>query len=63
MGSFGVERKNILNNLFKQIIEVTVPNFVRYLFWGSASGKGIFDEHSSMQAYENAERKKKLSKY
>ena len=35
MGSFGVERKNLLNNLFKSIIEVSVPNFVRYLFWGS----------------------------
>lgn len=46
MGSFGVERKNLLNNLFKSIIEVSVPNFVRYLFWGSQSNKGIFDENS-----------------
>lgn len=50
MGSFGVERKNLLNNLFKNIIEVSVPNFVRYLFWGSEANKGIFDENSISQA-------------
>lgn len=35
-GSFGIERKNLINNLFKTIIEVSFPNFVKYLFWGSA---------------------------
>ncbi len=34
-GSFGVERKNLINGLFKTIIEVSFPNFVKYLFWGS----------------------------
>lgn len=48
MGSFGIERKNMLNNLFKQIIEISVPNFVRYLFWGSESNKGLFDENSTL---------------
>ena len=43
-GSFGVERKNIVNNLFKSIIEISFPNFVKYLFWGSSFNKGIFDE-------------------
>lgn len=43
-GSFGVERKNLVNSLFKTIIEVTFPNFVKYLFWGSQENKGIFEE-------------------
>jgi hypothetical protein len=43
-GSFGIERKNLVNNLFKTIIEVSFPNFVKYLFWGSSNNKGIFDE-------------------
>jgi len=58
-GSFGVERKNLINNLFKMIIEINFPNFVKYLFWGSAYNKGIFDEN----LVELAEKKKKLSKY
>lgn len=58
-GSFGVERKNLVNNLFKSIIEVSFPNFVKYLFWGSSENKGIFDE----SCYLEAEKKKKLSKY
>jgi hypothetical protein len=44
VGAFGVERKNMLNNLFKCIIDVSVPTFVRYLFWGSSINKGVFDE-------------------
>lgn len=46
MGSFGIERKNLINNLFKSIVEVSVPNYVRYLFWGSAINKGIFDDYN-----------------
>lgn len=46
-GSFGIERKNILNGLFKTIIEVCFPNFVKYLFWGSSENKGIFDDQGS----------------
>ena len=45
-GSFGIERKNLINRLFKTIIEVTFPNFVKYLFWGSAENKGLFDDNS-----------------
>jgi hypothetical protein len=41
-GSFGIERKNLVNSLFKTIIEVSFPNFVKYLFWGSSENKGIF---------------------
>jgi hypothetical protein len=43
-GSFGIERKNLINSLFKTIIEVTFPNFVKYLFWGSAENKGLFED-------------------
>ncbi len=43
-GSFGIERKNLINSLFKTIIEVSFPNFVKYLFWGSSENKGIFDD-------------------
>jgi hypothetical protein len=46
MGTFGIERKNMLNNLFKYIVDVSVPTFVRYLFWGSAINKGVFDENA-----------------
>jgi RNA processing factor Prp31 len=45
-GSFGIERKNLVNSLFKRIIEVIFPNFVKYLFWGSSENKGIFDDNS-----------------
>jgi hypothetical protein len=62
MGSFGVERKRIINNLFKNIIEISVPHFVKYLFWGSISNKGIFDEQNKVTA-EQFEKRKKLSKY
>jgi len=71
-GSFGIERKNLINSLFKTIIEVTFPNFVKYLFWGSAENKGLFeDSNSSPSMYAGAgtpsamndEKRKKLSKY
>jgi hypothetical protein len=44
MGSFGEERKNIINNLCKHIIDIAVPSFLKYLFWGSSENKGIFDD-------------------
>lgn len=31
-GSYGVERKNMLNNLFKSIIDLSFPNVVKWLF-------------------------------
>jgi hypothetical protein len=62
MGSFGVERKNIINNLFKRIIEMSVPNFVKYLFWGSVSNRGIFDDQNLLTP-DQIEKKKRLSKY
>jgi len=58
-GAFGVDRKNLVNNLFKNIIEVSFPNFVKYLFWGSSENKGIFEDISSVEA----DKRRKLSKY
>jgi len=67
-GSFGVERKNLINGLFKTIIEVSFPNFVKYLFWGSSENKGIFDDSGSnptppMGGFVAEDKRKKLSKY
>jgi hypothetical protein len=67
-GSFGIERKNLINSLFKTIIEVTFPNFVKYLFWGSAENKGLFEDSSSMftgsaLSQMSDEKRRKLSKY
>jgi len=41
-GSFGIERKNLINSLFKTIIEASFPSFVKYLFWGAENK--IFEE-------------------
>lgn len=72
-GSFGIERKNLINSLFKTIIEVTFPNFVKYLFWGSAENKGLFEDTNtpssmhggagSASAMMTDDKRKKLSKY
>jgi hypothetical protein len=53
-GSFGLERKNLLNGLFKTMIEVSFPNFVKYLFWGSQENKGIFDDSAQHQGVMKA---------
>ena len=48
-----------MNNLFKSIIEVSFPNFLKMLFWGCAEKRGLFDENGVI----DAEKRKKLSKY
>jgi|LauGreDrversion4_2_1035121.scaffolds.fasta_scaffold121732_3 hypothetical protein len=69
-GSFGIERKNLINSLLKTIIEVTFPNFVKYLFWGSAENKGLFEDTTGTYGTQPSsiggmtdEKRKKLSKY
>jgi hypothetical protein len=32
-GSYGMERKNLINNLIKSVIDLAFPNIVKYLFW------------------------------
>ena len=63
-GSFGSERKNIVNDLFRRIIEVQVPSLVKYLFWSAENNKGIFNNKFLEEAIkEGSQRKKKYSKY
>ena len=32
-GAYGIRRKELVDNLFKSIIELSTPGFVEYLFW------------------------------
>jgi hypothetical protein len=34
----------MINNLFKGIVDLSFPHFVKYLFWGSQHDKGFFEE-------------------
>jgi len=58
-GSYGIERKNLVNNLFKSIIDLSFPNIVKYLFWACEETSGIFEKLDP----EDYERYKKMSKY
>jgi hypothetical protein len=58
-GSLGKDRKNIVANLFKRIIDVMFPNFVKYLFWACSNSKGLFEDTTA----EDIEKRKKMSKY
>lgn len=42
-GTYGSQRKDLINNLFKGIVDLAFPQFVKYLFWGSAHDKGLFE--------------------
>ena len=42
-GTYGVQRKELINNLFKGIVDLSFPQFVKYLFWGSDNNKGLFE--------------------
>ena len=33
-GPYGHKRKDLLNNLFKSIVEMALPGFIEYLFYG-----------------------------
>ena len=44
----------MINNLFKGIIDLSFPNFVKHLFWGSVNNKGLF-ECEEEQKYEEPE--------
>jgi hypothetical protein len=63
-GSFGTERNQIVNSLFKRIIETQIPNLVKFIFWSAAENKGIFNNIFLEEAISEGQlRKKKLSKY
>jgi len=50
----------LINNLFKTIVEVSVPNFVKYIFYSSYENKGFFEDFNHKNQID---KKKKLSKY
>jgi hypothetical protein len=58
-GAYGIERKNLINNLFKSIIDLSVPNLIKYLFWAADSSQGIFEtlNEADYQKY------RRMSKY
>lgn len=49
-GTYGVQRKELINNLFKGIVDLSFPQFVKYLFWGSDNNKGLFEPEASPSA-------------
>lgn len=61
-GQFGYERKNLINNLFKSIIDLSFPNIVKWLFLQvnkPSTGGSIFDPIDE----EQYKRNKRMSKY
>lgn len=39
-----MERNNLINNLFKSIIDLSFPNIVKYIFWACEQGTGVFEK-------------------
>ena len=63
-GQFGYERKNLVNNLFKSIVDVAFPNVVKWLFLQcdkttNIKGGSIFDKINE----EQYKKKRRMSKY
>lgn len=61
-GQFGYERKNLINNLFKSIIDLSFPNIVKWLFLQvdkPTNGGSIFEPIDE----EQYKRNKRMSKY
>lgn len=54
-GSFGSERKIMLNSFFKNIIDNILPNYAKYLMYAA--------EHAGEEDEERVEKLKKFSKY
>ena len=54
-----MERKNLVNNLMKSMIDLAFPNVVKYLFWACENDTGIFEELTD----EDLLRFRKMSKY
>lgn len=60
-GSFGVERKVIVSQLFKNIINQVIPNYAKYLLHASEESTDTLKKLSEQQKL--VFRPKKLSKY
>lgn len=61
-GSYGVERKNLINNLFKSIIDLSFPNIVKWLFLECDKGPGDGGIFELLDA-EEYRKNKRMSKY
>jgi len=48
-GAYGIQRKQMINNMFKGIIELSFPNFVKHLFHVSKTNKGLFEAEEVKQ--------------
>jgi hypothetical protein len=58
-GAYGSERKNLVNNLFKSIIDLSFPNIVKYMFWACEHDTGIFEPLNE----EDLMKFRRMSKY
>ena len=58
-GAYGVERRLLISNLFKSIIDLSFPSVVKYLFWACDEETGIFEHLSEAQYLKY----KRMSKY
>lgn len=54
-GSFGKDRKILLNTFFKNIIDNILPNYAKYLMYAA--------EHAEIKEEDRVEKLKKFSKY
>jgi len=41
-GCYGIQRKQLINNLFKGIVDLSFPDFAKYLFSECKNNKGLF---------------------
>ena len=58
-GAYGVERRLLISNLFKSIIDLSFPNVVKYLFWACEEDTGIFEPLND----EQYQKYRRMSKY
>lgn len=58
-GIYGEERKNLVNSLFKSVVDLSFPNIVKWLFLESEHEQGIFERLDR----ENYIKTKRMSKY
>ena len=54
-----IDRKNLVNNLFKSIIDISIPDMVKYIFWACENNSGIFEQLNEDEYMKY----KRMSKY
>jgi hypothetical protein len=45
----------MINKMFKGIIDLSIPNFVKHLFWGSVNNKGLFEPEVPVEEHTISE--------